>query len=284
MATFYDGYDWDVDGFPGEYVHGDNVHVDDYYMGERWKRVRGLPIYWVSNRGRVWSDVSGMFVYGTPLSSGHIDVSLKVNGRRVHRFMHRLVAEAFISNPNNYPIVRHLDDDPSNNDVSNLAWGTQFDNVRDCIDNGHFRYFTRDEIERANEVRRTPVVAIRFRDGDVIHFVSQQEASRRLGINQATINDVLHGKSRSAGGYYFVLEKEFDDSIDYTIRDHQRRKTPVKAINMHTGEIRIYASARAASHDLRVQESSISTILRGKARSAKGWTFDDVDMEDEYDE
>lgn len=282
MAQYYDGYDWDYEGFPGEYVYGDDLYVDNYYMDERWKRVVGAPDYWISTKARVWSSVKQRFIEGYTNERGYTDFSLQVYGHRVRKYLHRMLGEAFIPNPYGYPEVRHLDDDPFNNDLDNLAWGTQLHNVHDCIDNGHFRYFTVEDIERANAVRRTPIVAIRFRDGQVRHFISQREAAIQLGIEQSSINGVLRGKSRGAGGYYFVFESDFDDNVEYTNRDYQRRKMPVKAINMTTGEVRVYPNARTASRELGVHESSISTILRGKSRFAKGWTFDNLDLEDYY--
>lgn len=283
MARYYDGYDWDVDGFPGEYVYGDIGYVDDYYMDERWKRVVGAPDYWISTKARVWSSIQQRFIEGCTNDRGYTDFSLRVYGHRVRKYLHRMLGEVFIPNPHGYPEVRHLDDNPLNNDLDNLEWGTQLHNMRDCIDNGHFRYLTREDIERANAIRRTPIVAIRFRDGKVRHFISQQEAARQLGLEQSSINGVLRGKSRGSGGYYFVFERDFDDAVDYINRDYHRRKIPVKAINVSTGEIRVYPNARTASRELGVHESSISTILRGKGRSAKGWTFNNVDLEDEYD-
>ena len=106
MAIYYDGYDWDVDGFPGEYVYGDLGCGDEYYMDERWKRVDGIPDYWVSNKGRVWSSISETFIEGSPTPKGYIDFSLRVGSHRVRRTLHRLMAEAFIPNPYNYPEVR----------------------------------------------------------------------------------------------------------------------------------------------------------------------------------
>lgn len=52
MAIYYDGYDWDIDDFPGEYVYGDREYIDDYYMDERWKRIWDAPDYWVSTKAR----------------------------------------------------------------------------------------------------------------------------------------------------------------------------------------------------------------------------------------
>lgn len=281
MAIYYDGYDLDVDGFPGEYVYGDHEYIDGYYMDERWKRVWDVPDYWVSTKARVWSTLSNSFIEGTPLRTGHIDMSLIRNGRRIHRYLHRLVAEAFIPNPYGYPEVRHLNDDPSDNELENLAWGTQLDNVRDCILNGHFQYFSREDIERANEIRRTPIVAICLKNGEKRFFVSQQEACRQLGINQATINDVIHGRGRSAGGYYFALQENFDDSFDYRNHTYQRNGAPVKAINLDTGETHIFSKPRKAAFDLGMSEASVSNVLRGKTRSAKGWTFRYLEEDDD---
>ena len=51
----YKDYDWDDEGFPGEFVYGDDCYIDPYYGEERWKQVRDLPYYWVSDMGRIYS-------------------------------------------------------------------------------------------------------------------------------------------------------------------------------------------------------------------------------------
>lgn len=61
---------------------------------------------------------------------------LNDEGKYVYGYLHRLVAMAYIPNPNNYPIIRHLDDIGTHNTVNNLRWGTQKDNVNDSIING----------------------------------------------------------------------------------------------------------------------------------------------------
>ena len=284
MSRDYECHDWGLDGFPGEYVYGDCGYVDDYYMDERWKPIYDVPGYWVSNKGRVWSAISETFIEGTPLKSGHIDMAMKHNGNRVHRYLHRLVAEAFIPNPHNYPVVRHLDDNPYNNEVWNLAWGTQYDNVQDCIYNDRFRYFTREDIERANQIRRTPVVAIHLKSGRRLLFDSQQEAARQLGMSQSSIYSVIRGKTRSCNGYYFALQSEFDDTFDHTQYSYRRNKMPIRATNINTGAVRIYDSARQAAYVLGISEAGVSTVLSGKYRNMRGWTFEHLDMGDEYDD
>lgn len=66
---------------------------------------------------------------------------LNDEGKYVYGYLHRLVAMAYIPNPNNYPIVRHLNDNPLDNRLANLAWGTQKDNVKDSIKNNSFHFF-----------------------------------------------------------------------------------------------------------------------------------------------
>lgn len=275
----YDIHEWDLYGWPGNYVYGDDVYVDDCYMDERWFPVKGFDDYWVSDMGRVWSTTSKKFMYGTPIGKcGHLDLSLKHKGVRYHRFLHRLVAEAFLPNPYNYPIVRHLDDNPANNCVDNLAWGTPYDNVHDCISNGNFRYFTREDIEAANQKRRTPVIAVKLSTGQNFEFVSQQEAARRLGVSQTSISDVLQGKNTNVKGYYFYpSDKELD--INVNEYKYSRHRALLRAVDTYTGEEFIFRGQTEAARELGLSISSVSQVLSGKIKTAKGYIFEYVDEE-----
>ena len=70
---------------------------------------------------------------------GHLKHQLWKDNKLEQALVHRLVAENFIPNPNNYPCVLHIDDDPTNNHVSNLKWGTQKDNLQDMSKKGRWR-------------------------------------------------------------------------------------------------------------------------------------------------
>lgn len=188
----------------GQFVYGDNVYVDEYYFDERWGYISGIPGYMVSDKGRVWSERTQRFLKLKPLDDhGHLGVCLMVNGKPVYRYIHRLVAEAFIPNPENHPIVRHLYDDPSQNGVEDLAWGTQRDNMHDAISNGRSYTLTHEDRYKGNKDRMTPVVATNAITGKKTYFESQGVASRRLNIPQANIWKVMRGRRRTAGGYFF---------------------------------------------------------------------------------
>ena len=117
-------------------------------MEEVWKPVNGFEgWYEVSNYGRVRSVdriISQYSRYGhninrtikgkliTPIDNGngYLIVGLRKNQVRVNHYVHRLVAEAFIENPNGFPVVNHLDFNKSNNIFSNLEWTSHLNNVR----------------------------------------------------------------------------------------------------------------------------------------------------------
>ncbi len=108
--------------------------------GEEWRPVVGFESeYEVSNRGRVRSTVyqsarngisRKMLLKQNVNSNGYMQVYLRTPGRSVSRRVHRLVAEAFIPNPDNLPVVDHIDFNRTNNDIDNLQWLTYGENIR----------------------------------------------------------------------------------------------------------------------------------------------------------
>lgn len=201
----------------GRFVHGDDTYLDDYYMDERWAYIDGIVDYMVSDKGRVWSAKSQTFLKLKRLDRhGHLGVCLHQNGFNYYFYIHRLMAKAFIPNPHNYPIVRHLDDDPSNNDLENLAWGTQKDNARDSIENGNAYFLTDEDREKGHELSRTPLLATDLETGETFIFRGQCEAARELNVHQANIWKVMNGQRPQTQGYRFeYLDKGGDEYGDH---------------------------------------------------------------------
>lgn len=188
----------------GRYVYGDDIYIDDYYMDEIWADIEGIDDYMVSNKARVWSKKTQSFLKVKPLDKhGHLGVCLYQDGQRIYRYIHRLVAEAFIPNPHNLPVVRHLEDRPYLNEPDDLEWGTQRENAYDAMRNGRAYILTDEDRYKGNKDRMTPLVAINLTTGEELYFESQGEASRVLRLPQANIWKVLHGERYSAGGYTF---------------------------------------------------------------------------------
>lgn len=121
--------------------HWKNLSLEDV-EGEVWGSISGLPsTYHVSNLGRVKNlrVNSRKCVVPKMLKSrcnpqGYVVITFSLKNRsKVSAMVHRLVAAHFVPNPDNKPLVCHIDDDPMNPMWENLFWGTQMDNVLDCI-------------------------------------------------------------------------------------------------------------------------------------------------------
>jgi hypothetical protein len=105
---------------------------------ELWNDVKNYEgIYKISNNGVVWSvHKNGPMKISPSKVGGYISVGLwKNNIRKVYR-VHRLVAEHFIDNPSNLPVVDHIDGIRSNNSINNLKWATYSDNSKNVIKGG----------------------------------------------------------------------------------------------------------------------------------------------------
>lgn len=90
---------------------------------ETWKEIVGYDsIYLVSDHGRVKSQIK---MFKIQNSNGYRIVALKLNGKYQSRYVHRLVAICFLTNPNNYNEVNHKDGNKANNQVENLEWTTR---------------------------------------------------------------------------------------------------------------------------------------------------------------
>ena len=112
---------------------------------EKWKNIKEASNYEVSNTGLVRNKTTNKILKGRLSKSGYLQVSIKIDetGKFSNRYIHRLVAEAFIPNPDNLPQVNHKDGNRANNNVDNLEWVTCSQNTKhsyDVLNHGHWAY------------------------------------------------------------------------------------------------------------------------------------------------
>lgn len=167
--------------------------------GEIWKDVIGYEgIYAVSSLGRIKNIKTGNEMAQEKNWAGYIRVGLSKNNKQKKYSVHRLVAEAFIPNTYGKPQVNHIDENKSNNCVSNLEWVTQKEN--------HNRGTVNQRISKSliNNPKKSKRVGA-YDDNQVLikEFPSVYEAGRQMGISAASIRDCIYGRNRAkhAGGY-----------------------------------------------------------------------------------
>lgn len=171
---------------------------------EIWKDIEGYDgHYSVSNLGRVRSNerfyempngslkhLPTIIMKETTSGCGYKRVKLLLNGKPKIMLVHRLVALAFIPNPNNYRCVNHKDENKQNNNVNNLEW---------CTHKYNSNYGT--AIERCRKKCWKPIIQYTPDGKEVRRWNSIIEASQTLNVCKKGISSACRGKYHTSGGY-----------------------------------------------------------------------------------
>lgn len=179
-------------------------------MREIWKDIQGFEgLYKISNKGRVFSSGTSRRENGTgnynregkllkqfENNKGYMLVHLYKFGKDYQKLVHRLVAEAFVENKNNYKVVNHKDENAKNNNADNLEWCTQKYNMN------------YGKVPQKIGVANSKSVVQKDKNGTVIKvYPSALEAQRQLGIRNSNINECCQKKRKTAGGYIWEFVK-----------------------------------------------------------------------------
>lgn len=169
--------------------------------GEVWKDVAGYEGYYqISNKGRVKSLERTVYtplhkekiVYERlmslkPNKHGYSELRLNKDGNRECFKCHRLVAIAFIPNPENKPQINHINGIKTDNRVENLEWCTRKENMQHAFEIG---LMPRGENRFSSKLTDDQVLAIRkmgFKQ-------NQSETARQLGVSRSSIQDIMHNR------------------------------------------------------------------------------------------
>lgn len=211
-------------------------------MEEVWKDIKGYEgLYQVSTFGRVKSlsrivnDSIGRTIHkeGRILSSrissqtGYPVINLLKDGLHKTLNVHRLVAEAFIPNPNNYPCINHKDESRDNNHVDNLEWctygynntyGTAVERRNKSLSD---YYSTHTVI--GHDSPATPVIQYSLKGEFIREYKSINEAERVSGLkNSSGISACCNGKLKTAYGFVWRFKGEAFSLDEYKPKRHQK--------------------------------------------------------------
>ena len=167
---------------------------------EKWVDTPNNSKYQVSNTGRVRRLGSDKDC-STRDRKGYPSVDLYEHGQRTTRPVHRLVAEAFIPNPENRLEVNHIDGNKHNNNADNLEWVTHKENCRHAWDTGLI------EPSRSMQGRLNPNAGRKGKPIRIIEtgqvFSTLKECEKAIDGNNRHINDCLRGRQNTHRGYHF---------------------------------------------------------------------------------
>lgn len=168
-------------------------------MNEEWRDIKGFEgLYQVSNLGRVKnlnyrkSKKERVFAFNKN-TDGYLQVILTKEGIKKGFRVHRLVAEAFIPNPNNYLEVNHIDENKENNNVLNLEWVNHIQNSN---------HGTRNE--RISKNHSKEVIQLDLEGNEITSFQSVKEIKKQLGYCTSSIIRCCLNKPHCNTAYKYI--------------------------------------------------------------------------------
>lgn len=167
-------------------------------MIEIWKPIRNYENrYLVSNLGNIKSLRRNKILVPIIQSNNYCYINLCVNGKNKSCRIHRLVAEAFIPNPNNLPCVNHKDGNKQNNNVDNLEWCTNKYNSQHAYKN--------------NMVQKTIRTVIQYDlyGNFIAEYNSHNEASKNTNIPRVEITKSANGNKNITKKYGFIFKNKY---------------------------------------------------------------------------
>jgi len=258
--------------------------------GEVWKDVDGFEDYYaISSHGRVWRKrqiLSTNVITGGTFVKPRLDhresydrhqvVLNDNNGTKTITSPARLVAKAFIPNPNNLPQVNHKDENPLNDREENLEW---------CTAKYNCNYGTR--IERIKEKQNMAVLQYSLKGDFIAEYASMHIAAEAINVDAGHICDCCLGNRKWAYGYFWRYKdnelynqarQRLSDRIVAmcTSRKNAFRIKRGKVVKQYTrqGEfIKEYRSASDAAEETGICRATILMNCNGQAKTAGGYVW-----------
>ena len=157
---------------------------------EIWKTIVGFENYSISNKGQVRNDLTRRILSTFPVG-GYLMVNLMANGSKKLVYVHRLVGQAFVDNPNDYKEINHINGKKDDNLPDNLEWCTRSENIKHAYATSLMKPL-KGESSGMSKLTDAEVLLIReLRSAGII----LQELSDRFGVTKSVISNISRYKT-----------------------------------------------------------------------------------------
>ena len=163
--------------------------------------VKGREVYKISSYSKIKR--KNKILSGGINNHGYRQHTLYMNGKQQQFYAHRLVAIAFLENPENKYSVNHKDGNKLNNAVSNLEWATISENTQHAYNNGLIKPNPKKGARVSADKRSVKLKATNKKTGEILIFKNSKEAADFLKKGSGNIRSAATGKIKSAYGYYW---------------------------------------------------------------------------------
>lgn len=221
-------------------------------MREIWKPIESLKSkYYISDFGKI-KTLNGKILKPFNDKDGYECIRLHIKNEPYNKKIHRLVAEAFLPNPENKPTVNHINGIKSDNRVCNLEWATQRDN------NLHSMYVLGHRIKT--------VYQFDIYGNFIKEWQSAEIVAKEFGIKSNSITKVCLGIHKTCCGYVWSYNKEINKN-----KLNFKKRYRIYQYDLKGNLIKVYDGIKLAQKETGIK--NISAVCRGVQKTAGGYIW-----------
>ena len=181
-------------------------------MAEIWKKIIDFPNYEISSHGKL-KNITTNYMLSEIYKAGYVKAVLYKDGKSSDKYVHCLVAQAFIPNPNNLPTVNHIDFDKKHNKIENLEWATHRQQQL------HNQKKTTKKKEITNNMRKVWQID-RKTNIKIQLYNSCKEAANAINCDASRISKACKDNTYTCGGYKWKYDQDFEEENKGEIWKH----------------------------------------------------------------
>ena len=174
------------------------------------RTIKDFPNYEVTSDGKIWSKKRKIYLSPKEDKDGYKIVTLYTNGKKYSRRVHRLVAEAFLDNPKNYPIVNHKDENIRNNNIENLEWCSISYNTKYGSGIQKMLISRGDKLKGKNNYGAIPIVQLDLNYNFIKKWDCAADAERALKISRGSIRRCCNNERKTCSGFIWKDLKDYE--------------------------------------------------------------------------